>query len=324
MMPALIKPWDGKPITEPGIYSGIPIEVYHSATICAPEPKISSSGLRDIWSESPAYYWSRSPYNPRRVEQKPSEAQLLGSATHTLIVGGEIFSERFVIRPEKLLNPDTNKERKWHGNNPECKAWLAAQPKGLSVLTEEQLYAVREMAISLGRQPVIAAGLLNGGIELSMFWRDRKTGIWLSARPDATPNDSGDFGELKTTRSTLYVRLQYSLDEYGYPQQAGLVAEGARELGIPFENFVYAFVQNEEPFCSRINTLVEEDLARGARMNRVCIDRFAECIKRYGIAKDSYWPGPGGEQSDAEYIGLSDRARERIDNRLKYELQEAA
>jgi len=29
-----ITKWNGKPITKPGWYSGIPIETYHSAGIC--------------------------------------------------------------------------------------------------------------------------------------------------------------------------------------------------------------------------------------------------------------------------------------------------
>ena len=57
--------WDGKPITENGIYSHVPFETYHgdpirSALLFGDEPSISSSGLRKIVTESPAHYWAGS------------------------------------------------------------------------------------------------------------------------------------------------------------------------------------------------------------------------------------------------------------------------
>ena len=41
----IVTPYDGQPITTPGIYSGVSMDRYHGPDLCA-GPSISSSGLR--------------------------------------------------------------------------------------------------------------------------------------------------------------------------------------------------------------------------------------------------------------------------------------
>jgi len=320
----VIRPWDGKPIREAGIYSGVPIDFYHSARCCAPDVKISSSGLKRMFLDSPAHYWDQSPYNPKRAEDKgDSEAKRRGSAAHAVLIGSEIFSERYIIRPESLLNPETKKMRKWDGRNAECKTWLAAVPRGKTVLTPDDAEAVRGMALRLGQTPIVTQGLLNGLIELSLFWEDFETGIWLSARPDVF-DESGHHTDLKTARSTNYGAMQSALLDYGYAQQAALVAEGCRALGVPFETFTFCFVENERPYCVATEQIKDDAIEKGRLMNRAALHRFAECIEKYGMDADSVWPGPRGEQHDVEYIDFSERQRAFIDDRLKFEFGEAA
>ena len=125
-----IVPWDGKPISQPGCYSGISLEQYHSAGICD-GPSISSSGLRAIFTHSPAKYWSDSPYNPEREDDdRDNDALEFGSAVHALVLGDEDFNTSYVMRPEKA--PDGSP---WNGNKTTCKEWIAAQEaKGRAVL----------------------------------------------------------------------------------------------------------------------------------------------------------------------------------------------
>lgn len=316
-----VRKWDGKPISEPGIYSDMPIEVYHSAHCCN-DYKISSSGLKRIIIDSPAHYWLESPYNPNRAQPKVGATARhfrRGKAAHALLLGSEEFSSHYIIRPAQLLNPETGKMRKWHGNNTECKAWLAQVPKGIEVLDEDDVEAVRGMAMSLGRNEVVNAGLLNGRIELSMFWRDPETGLWKSARPDVIPTDSGDFADLKSTSSVQYFDMQRSLKDYGYAQQAAMVREGALALGLTFEHYVLVFVENDAPFCVATEELKQSAIDLGAAMNLAGMRRFAECIGKYGTDENSVWPGPRGEQQDLEYIDFSDRDRHVISERLRYE-----
>lgn len=307
-------PWDGQRISKPGIYSGIPINDYHRGDICD-GPSISSSSLRALWATSPRHFWDSSPLNPdRHTDDDDKEAFILGRAAHHLVCAEIGFANQFVIRPE--IAPDG---RVWNGNNKSCSRWLAEQKaRGLMVLTSTQVEKIRGMAVSLGANPLMQNGILNGLVERSIFWRDAKTGVWLKVRPDVITTASGDYADLKTTNSVLYRDTQKSLDEFGYVQQGALVLEGALAMGLEVSTFSLVWVEKRRPYCVRVQTLKDEDLVRGARMNRVAIETFQACY----AAK--HWPGPGDDRADAEYVDLSETARKRIDDRLQYQLREAA
>jgi PDDEXK-like domain of unknown function (DUF3799) len=306
--------WDGQRISRSGVYAGIPLEDYHRGDICD-GPSLSSSSLRLLWSKSPQHFWDKSPLNPDRDEADDEKREyIIGRAAHHLVCGELGFADLYVIRPDKA--PDG---RAWHGSNTSCIKWLAEQKRlGKTVLTAEMTEQVRGMAVSLGNNSLIRQGILSGLVERSMFWRDPVTGVWLKSRPDVISTASGDFADLKTTLSVLYKDTQKSLDEFGYVQQGALVLDGARAVGLETSTFSLVWVEKKRPHCVRVQTLIEDDLARGAKMNRSAIDTFHACF----TAK--HWPGPGDDRDDAEYIQLSEAARKRIDDRLQYQLREAA
>jgi hypothetical protein len=305
--------WDGTAISVPGVYRDVPLDDYHRGDICD-EPSVSSTPLRQLWNKSPAHCWAHSPLNPRRVAEKEDEARILGRATHHLICGEIGFADQYVIRSEKA--PDG---RAWNGNNETCKQWIKNQKRmGKTVLTPTNVEQIEGMAISLGNFPLVQQGALNGLIERSFFWKDAETGLWLKARPDAIPSDSGDFSDLKTTRSVIYRDLEDAVGEYGYQQQAALVLEGARALGIPAESFTLIWCEKNPPHCVRAQQLKDEDIVRGTKMNRVALRKFAECLA------SGVWPGPGDDRPDAEFVDLADWRRKQIDERLRLQLNEAA
>jgi hypothetical protein len=310
---AAFKPrkWNGKKIGVPGIYSSIPIEDYHS-DICV-EPSVSSSGLRKLYNPcawvkaSPAHYWMGSPYNPTRVEEEEESADLiLGRAAHHLLFGEKDFREVFNLRPA-MINGEA-----WHGNKTICKLWLQQQAEaGLTVITPDQLKAIKGIARELKEDVLIKKGILNGLIEHSWVWKHRRTGLWLKIRPDATPNDSLDFVDMKTTKSIMWPDLQRSIRDLGYFMQAGLTAMGVKEItGQQMNSFTFVFCEKIEPHCVEIVTLKENEIKRGIDACEIALDRFAKCWK------EKRWPGPRGDRADAQYIELSELDQKRIDETL--------
>lgn len=302
--------WNKKSISFPGIYMNVPMEKYHSADICI-EPSVSSSTLRTLWLESPAHCWDRSPLNPKRdPDEDETAALLVGRAAHHLLFGEARFQEIFKIRPDTA--PDG---RAWNGNNLTCKDWLAkAKADGFTVLKPEQFESIEGMAKSLAREPLVKAGILNGAIEHSWFFKDLETGLWCKVRPDASPNDGLDMADLKTTVSVQFDDLQRTIRDYGYFQQGALVGEACQQiLKRPMSSFSLVFVEKKRPYCVRIVTLKENDLDRGHKINVVARRTFADCYKA------GHWPGPGGDQSDAKYIELPEWSQKQIDDRLKFE-----
>lgn len=304
----LIIPWDGKPISKPGLYSGVPMSAYHSGRLCV-GPSISSSGLRTIFNESEAHFWDKCPLNHDAEEQQDTEAFILGRACHHLFLGEPFFQRSFIARPEKA--PDG---RAWNGNNASCKEWLAHQEGArMTVLTPEMLDRIRGMALSLGREPMVQAGALNGEIEITMV-NIHPSGVFVLKRPDVIPNDSGDIVDLKCTKSVKYHDLVRTIGDYGYHQQGALIGDGYKELfGRPIASFSLYFIENVRPYCCRIVTLKDEDLALGSRQNENAIQRFVKCLN------SGVWPPPGGNQATAQYIEMSTWRRDIITSRLKAE-----
>lgn len=307
--------WTGKPISEPGMYMDIPLERYHDADICE-GPSISSSGLRTIFNQSPAHFFADWRGNPNRVERTEGRHFIVGRAVHHLLLGEPYFAKSYAIQPDDYEDEKTGEIKIWRNNANACKRWHdLRREEGRSVLTSSEIENIKGMARRLGMNPIIRHGALNGQIERSLFWKDSKTGIWLKARPDAIPNDSGDFCDLKTCQSVKWMDLVRSIGDYGYHAQGAMIRSGAREvLGQSNISFSLIFIEKTSPYCERIVTLKDSDLNRGDLQNRVALDAFAGCLK------SNRWPGPGGDREDAEPIELSEFSQKQIDERIKYGL----
>ncbi|UQR66187.1 PD-(D/E)XK nuclease-like domain-containing protein [Bradyrhizobium sp. C-145] len=302
--------WDGKPITRPGLYRNIPLADYHRHDLCD-SISVSSSMFRNIIRKSPAHAFANSSLNPHRDRETQTESMALGRFVHKA-VAGEPFDDDCMLCPPLVKGEPFNMRKKvWQD-------WKADQEAaGKYVITPSLATRAKGMIIALGQFPLVQQGMLGGSPERSLVWKDPR-GFWKKARPDEMPNDSGDFVDLKTTASVLYRDTQYSIAEYGYMQQAAMVMEGARALGMVANSFTLLWVESEKPHCVRAQTLKDEDLARGHHLNELAGKTFWQCYQ------SGEWPGPGDDRPDAEYVDMPDWWRKSVDDRVKYELREAA
>lgn len=299
--------WDGKKISKPGIYRGIPIDRYHE-NICD-GPSISSSGLRQIFNESAAHYFVGSPYNPERDPEanKPNKGMILGRAAHHLFLEQKGFAKTFVVRPDE--SPDG---RAWNGNNNSCKDWIKRhEAAGLTILTAEQMAAVIGMAKSLRKEPLIQAGILNGKVEHSMIVREPQTGIWLKSRPDVIPNDAHDFVDLKTSAVIDDEDLQGVIGDFGYNMQGALIGMVNQLLtGKPMTSFNLIFVETTAPYCVRAVAVKSDALKDGEDQCRAALKLFKRCMET------GDWIGPMGHQTEMSHLGLKPWRAERNKYRL--------
>jgi PDDEXK-like uncharacterized protein DUF3799 len=294
-------------ISKPGIYDKVPMEAYHG-DLCA-GPSISSSGLRTIFDASPAHYFQDSYLNPDREEPEDNEAFVLGRAAHHLLLGEDAFSTLFIMRPDKFDSWRTK----------EAKDWKSGQEReGRTVLLPSQIKQIRGMAKALAAEPLIQFGALNGRIEQSMVWKDKETDVWLKARPDAIPNDSGDFCDLKTTVNYGF-DLDKSISSLRYDMQAALVGMGVRALmGREMESFSFVFIGKKPPHTVEILTLSKDDISLAEQDLRVAINTFAWCLET------GNWFGPGGTQRDARYVHISEWAKKEAEFRRDFLRREIA
>ncbi|WP_416355522.1 PD-(D/E)XK nuclease-like domain-containing protein [Aureimonas phyllosphaerae] len=294
--------WDGKTITEAGVYASVPIETYHGDTSLLNGFAISSSGVRQV-IDRPSAYWVHSPFNPARIEKESTEALNFGKAAHHLLLGEEGFSEHFAMRPDEIGG------KPWQGNRTECKAWIAErEAEGRTVVLPAQIDTLRRMRDSLAAHPIVQAGALNGRIERSLF--ARVSGVWLKARPDVIPRDDGSFVDLKTAAAVDDDSIARSIHDRGYHVQGAVIRMVCRALELPFESFVLAFVEKTAPYEVRFFEVRTQDLDLGERQARNALRMVGECLKR------GQWPGYDGFAPSVLNIDIPQWARTRAETTL--------
>jgi hypothetical protein len=310
--PQLIEPilWDKKQITRAGFYAKIPLDVYHQTNICDGD-SISSSGLRKLWTKSPAHYWVTSPYNPKRIEEEDSKAMLLGRAAHMWLLGESHFNLEFCEQPTEYPSEKGGMKPWTYGAN-YCKQWRELRKaEGRSPLSPADIEIIIGMAESLAREPYIEQGALGGRIECSGFVRDEESGVWLKIRPDAVPTHSGNYVDLKTTAGIFTRDLDRTILEKGYHQQLALIRSVIRRLDLPFADATLIFVENKPPHCVRYYHMRNEDLDHGEKLNRRALKMFVECRRA------QHWPGPS--EGHIETWRMPDWAKQQDERRLERE-----
>jgi len=315
----------GGKIVVPGAYLNVPMEVYHG------QPcegfSVSSSGLRTIYNQSLKHFWNGSSLNPEREDIEQTEFIVLGRAAHHLLLGEADFKNYFVVRPTEA--PDG---RAWNGNNKSCQTWLAERAlEGLTVLTPAQVEQVKGMAKSLSEEPIVQGGILNGYIEVSMFWKDAETGIWLKSRPDVIPNASGDVADLKCVSDVSNDGISKSLGERGYNQQGALVREGMQEvLDLEMQHFTLVYVEQKKPNCVRFDEVDPLDIVGGTDpfSGESIIGGHDENHAALRLLKraleDDSWPGPKASAGDGAFVRRTKWHRDQSRRRFNEIQQEVA
>lgn len=281
--------WDGKPVTAPGIIKGMPIEVYHSD--CCDGPSISSSGLREIAPPEgcPLKFWDTSYLNPNRAEEEPKEHFSLGHAVHTLLLGEDGFRDKFVVLPEEYPDYKTKAAREWRDEQ------IAA---GKHVLRRDALENIVGMAERVANDQTFVDHL-RGRVERSLFYRDRKTGVWVKARPDSIPADT-IVADLKTTTDASERGCLNAIKKYNYHQQMASISTAIEQItGTRTTDHVLLFIETKRPWAYNIKPVDNQYIWYGERQNRAALDIFAECMKT------GFWPtyyGSGYTASPSDYF----------------------
>ncbi|WP_150523998.1 PD-(D/E)XK nuclease-like domain-containing protein [Roseibium sediminis] len=310
--------WDGGTITEPGVYTGIPLELYHNKLDLLDAPSVSKSSLKNLFPSlggSPKAFWHQWAQNPNRIEPKTTTALNLGKAVHALLLGDEVFSDGFAVQPETYPDAKSGEVKSWNNNANYCKAWVQDQG-GKVIVTNDQIEKIRRIAEDAAGHPLVQQGILNGSVERSLFIKDAATGLWFKSRPDNEALD-GFWADLKTTSSMDERFIQRQLKDNGYFIQGAGVRMACRELGLPFETFANVYVCTGDTPDTQVIELSEDDLDLGEALIRHGLDTIHTC------RKSGIWPG--ARPYEGRPVRINDYAREVIEADLKTpQLEQAA
>lgn len=304
--------WDGKPISVPGVYAGITLEEYHTKRDLFDGPSVSKSALKWLLpahSGSPKAFWWRWAWNPDRIAQKTSEALDFGKAAHCLLLGDEVFEEKFVVRPDEFPDYRTKAAQEWRDR---------VRSEGKTIVTPEDMDRIRRIHADASTNEMVRLGVLNGRVERTICWKDKETGIWLKVRPDAMPNADGVFADLKTTSKFDEDFLERQIFDAGYYLQAAMIRMVCRELGIPFETFVLVYVLNDDVPDTAHVEMSSYAIDRGERAIRWCLRTIRECLDK------NEWPGARPFDGGERPIHMKQWSAEKLDFFLDQQEREAA
>lgn len=174
-----------------GIYSDIPMQVYHHPKC----PGYSSTTLKRIVDRS-YNHWFYS-------KDDGSNSLRIGSAFHTFVEDAAIFREEFAISPS-----DTR-------NSAEYKKTVKENPNK-TIITSDEFQLISSMEKKLISHPD-AVRLIKGAVkEQTFFAQDPETGIWLKCRPDLHQRAELQVSDFKTCANASESAFTYDAKKYLY------------------------------------------------------------------------------------------------------------
>ncbi len=213
---------------KPGIYFDLPIEDYHN------DPALSKSGIVDLM-ESEIDYWSRSPLNPNRHEDKNTTLDF-GKMVHMRLLEPEKFDEHYFV----MGNASWGDTRK-------------------SVSRTDYNDSTR--AINNVHSVEYSRSLVTGGYpEVSIFWRDDESGLMFKMRPDYLKTFVAS--DYKTIKSIAESTITYQLSDYGYGIQSSMGIVGMRTAKQLLREKKPFVVQGNKEQCAWVKkAFMHEDLS---------------------------------------------------------------
>lgn len=256
---AEIRPWEPGTVITPGVWEGIPNDVYHSL------PGISKSGLDRI-RRSPAHYR----YAPPRQSTRAME---IGSAIHAAILEPQLFEATYKV----LAGVKSRVEAPYKAAIKAVPSeFVLTEPEGAKVLGMQQACYDDEHI----RRYLAAAG--PGRTELTLIAGDvDKPEEWRRIRLDAYIRNGEHHIvlDLKKTQDARVDAFERSVTAYRYHVQAAWYARVFAEVtGESIAGFVFAAIEEEAPHGCAMYVLDDETQAVGLREANADYARYLECL----------------------------------------------
>lgn len=242
----------------------------------------STTGLKEIL-RSPAHYryYKDNPREEKKVYR-------LGTAIHAALLEPERFRKEYVVLP------DVNRRTK-EGKQQE--ADFIAQHPGAFFVSEDEIDVITGIANSVAKHSDAYALLKMGKPEVSHFWRDEETGIYLKCRSDSL-SDLCNL-DVKSTEDASAEEFVRSCARYDYDLASYVYSQGVRVVTGKPRPFAFLVVEKKPPFQVALYFAPDEMLASG-------LYRFQQAMKKLKEARDSnqwfgYQPAGKGEKLEWPY-----------------------
>lgn len=267
----------------PGVYDQLPAEEYHA------DPSLSASGMKLLLDPGcPALYRYE-----RDHPQPPKDIFDFGHAAHRLVLGDG--ARLRVLDYDNWLTKAAKQARD------------EAREEGCVPMLPKDMERARAMADAVRRHPVAGALFRGGRPEVSLFFKDKTTGVSLRSRLDWLDDQRKGraiMTDLKTISTGVDLdHIERAIYDYGYHVSASQYEAAAQALDLAGPDAVatLVFVCKEPPHLVRVVQLPVDTLKLGRAKRRAAIELFKQCTV------SGVWPG----YPDVAYAGLPPWAQAR-------------
>ncbi|MGN1200888.1 MAG: PD-(D/E)XK nuclease-like domain-containing protein [Candidatus Caccovivens sp.] len=243
-----------------------------------------SKSMMDKLARSPAHLKAY-----MEEPEKETEAMILGSLFHTLVLEPKKLDKEFAILPEL--------DRRTTAGKLEY-AYFCEANEGKTIITREQFEQAMKWVDAVRNNPEAKKWLTGKGKnEVSIFWKDERTGEICKARPDRIKD--GYIIDLKTAVSAQQDDFQRKAYDLGYYRQDAWFREAYRqEFKTEAQGFLFIVVEKTAPFSVMIYQFDTFAIEIAEIENRRLLDTYHKC------KETGNWYGYDGEKPEIQTLGL--------------------
>ena len=243
-----------------------------------------------LWEmrKTPQYFrW----FEEHRAEIPVTDAMVMGSAFHKLVLEPDGFAAEFAICPTVDRRTKAGKE-----------AWAAFQTDagGKTVLMEWMYAQVSAMAEAVKAHPMAHFLTTDGEVETSIYYKDDLTGIECKVRPDIFKRVGGKriIVDLKSCVSAATEDFRRQAINMGYDMQAAMYREGVKAETGEECDFVFVAVEKDPPYLINVIQCDELLIKHGYDLYREYLGMYKEC------SESGNWYGYNGAFGIINNMGL--------------------
>ena len=250
---------------------------YHAA------PGASASRLKEL--KRSAAHMKYAMDNP----QEPTQAMIIGSATHSAILEPDLFVKEWGRLPKGDGRSKAVKQ---------AKAELLVEFGADHILKSDvydNILAMRDSVLS----NALPLDLLDGAdTETSHYWTEgtgtikgfKQLHVKCKARIDALPREDSRWGDcvvdIKTTANGSPEEFRRSCFNFSYHLQAQHYLTAAER-----QRFIFLVVERDAPHCVAVYELDDDALKLGREEREALLGRWYWCEAREAAGEPDTWPG---------------------------------
>lgn len=249
---------------KPGIYPGVPFDEYQQWDA------VNNSFLWELSTKSPAHA-KHSKENPK----PPTPALKYGHGLHALALEPGTFKSKYIVAPGCNKTTKSGKDIWNH---------FLKGVNGREVIAAKDYISMLELDNAMKSQR-IHRYIEQGKAEISIVWKDKRTGLMCKARPDYVHERHAIIINLKSTMDASKGRFSRDIFKYGYYQGASFYCDGWRTLTDNMPAYVFLAYEKNPPYLIVAYELAAKDIIAGRLAYRKGLKTYKECLKK------NSWPG---------------------------------